>query len=71
VGSWNRAKFEEIERLTRQRAIRAAAARQAASLTGDKLGTPEATVISVGLVRMPGGERASPESADEVTAVSA
>ncbi len=68
VGSWNRAKFEEIERLTRQRAIRAAAARQAASLTDDKLGTPEATVISVGLVRMPGGERASPESADEVTA---
>ena len=60
VASWNRAKFEEIERLTRQRAIRAAAVRQAASLTGDKLGTPEATVISVGLVRTPRADSAIP-----------
>ena len=53
VTGWDRAKFEEIERLTRQRAIRAAAIRRAASLTGDRLGAPEDTVISVNLVRFP------------------
>ena len=53
VKGWDRAKFEEIERLTRQRAIRAAALRRAASLTGDRLGAPEDTVISVSLVHFP------------------
>jgi len=50
VARWNRSKFEDIERMTRQRAIRAAAERRAASLTGDLLGAPEDTVISVDAV---------------------
>ena len=50
VARWNRSKFEDIERMTRQRAIRAAAEPRAASLTGDLLGAPEDTVISVDAV---------------------
>jgi len=53
VKDWDRATFEEIERLTRQRAIQAAAVRRAAGLTGDRQGAPEDTVISVSLVRFP------------------
>jgi hypothetical protein len=56
VRRWDRAKFEEIERLTRQRAIHAAGLRRAASLTGDPLGAPEDTVISVSLIRGPDHE---------------
>ncbi len=56
VRRWDRAKFEEIERLTRQRAIHAAGLRRAASLTGDPLGAPEDTVISVNLIRGPDDE---------------
>lgn len=53
VKDWDRTTFEEIERLTRQRAIQAAAVRRAAGLTGDRQGAPEDTVVSVSLVRFP------------------
>lgn len=51
VWHWDQAKLDEIQRETRQLAVNAAQRRRAASLTGDRLGIAEDTVISVGLLR--------------------
>jgi hypothetical protein len=49
--NWGDAKLEQIQRETRQRAVNAAQRQRAASLTGDRLGIAEDTVISVGLLQ--------------------
>jgi len=53
VADWDRNKFAEIERTTRERAARAAALRRSASPVDDKLGAPEDTVISINLITAP------------------
>jgi len=64
VEGWDRAKFEEIERETRQRAISAARRRQASSLTGDRFGIAEDTLISVGLLQSLRGTLVTPANGD-------